>query len=71
MLMNSNNTLTSTSISFADNSNIFVTGDNANAIYSKANQELKNMNAWMVANKLSINISKTVHIFFGQVRVRL
>ena len=54
----------STSILFAVDTNTFVTGDNVNSSYSKANQELKNMNAWMVANKLSIDINKTVHMLF-------
>ena len=48
------------SILFADDINIFITGD-IKLIYSKANHELKNIDAWMAANKLSININKTAH----------
>ena len=35
------------------------------SIYSKTNLELKNNDTWMVANKLSKNINKTVHLLLG------
>ena len=47
----------SASVSFADDTNIFVIWNNVNSICSKANQELENINAWMVADKLSLNIN--------------
>ena len=52
------------SISIADDTNIFVNGNNVNSIYSKANQKLENIDTWMVVNKLFININKTVHMLF-------
>jgi len=43
---------------------VFLTGSNLKLLYSKANLELKNIDNWMIANKLSINIQKTVYILF-------
>ena len=49
----------STNVSFADDSNIFITGKNIQSVYSKTNLELKNIDEWMTANKLTVNSAKT------------
>jgi len=59
----------SSCISFADDTNVFLTGSNlkllySKLLYSKANLELKNTDNWIITNKLSKNIQKTVHILF-------
>jgi len=43
---------------------VFLIGSNFKLLYSEANLELKNIDNWMITNKLSINIQKTVHILF-------
>ena len=49
----------SSNISFADDTNVFIVDNNLQALYEKGNSELENIDNWMVANKLSININKT------------
>ena len=54
----------STNVSFADDTNIFVTDKNIQSVYSKTNLELKNIDEWMTANKLTVNSVKTKYLFF-------
>ena len=51
----------STNVSFADDTNIFITGKNIQSVYSKTNLELKNIDEWMTANKLTA--AKTKYYF--------
>ena len=53
----------STNISFADDTNIFITGKNIQSVYLKTNLELKNIDEWMTANKLIVNSAKTKYLF--------
>ena len=48
-------------ISFADDTNVFI---QLQTLCEKGNQELKNIDNWMIANKLSINTNKTNCILF-------
>ena len=52
----------STNVSFADDTNIFITGKNIQSVYSKTNLELKNIDEWMTANKLTVNSAKTKYL---------
>ena len=54
----------STNVSFADDTNIFIIGKNIQSVYSKTNLELKNIDEWMTANKLTVNSSKTKYLLF-------
>ena len=54
----------STNISFADDTNVFIVDNSLQALYGKGSSVLKNIDNWMVANKLSININKTNYILF-------
>ena len=54
----------SSNISFADDTNVFVVDNQLQTLYEKGNQELKNIDNWMIANKLSINTNKTNCILF-------
>ena len=54
----------STNVSFADDTNIFITGKNIQSVYSKTNLELKNIDEWMTANKLTVNSAKTKYLLF-------
>ena len=51
----------SSNISFADDTNVFIVDNQLQTLYEK---ELKNIDNWMVANKLSINTDKTNCILF-------
>ena len=54
----------STNVSFADDTNIFITGKNIQSVYSKTNLELKNIDEWMTANKVTVNSAKTKYLHF-------
>ena len=54
----------STNVSFADDTNIFIIGKNIQSVYSKTNFELKNIDEWMTANKLTVNSAKTKYLLF-------
>ena len=48
-----------TSLSFADDTSILISGNNAKSIFETGNQELDNVDNWLIANKLSLNAGKT------------
>ena len=41
-------------IFFADDSNLFLEGNNLNAIQSRLNEELENISTWLQVNRLSL-----------------
>ena len=47
-------------ILFADNTNLFSTGGNINFLVYEMSNEMSNMYSWVKANKLSLNIYKTL-----------
>ena len=55
-------------ILFADDTNIFFTGRNANLLKDIICQELKEFYTWFSANKFSLNISKTNFIVFDKTK---
>ena len=50
---------------FADDTNLFMSGRNLDEIELKLNQELKRVTQWFHVNLLSLNVSKTSYIIFG------
>ena len=58
----------SSNISFADDTNVFIADNRLQTLYEKENQKLKNIDNWMIANKLSINTNKTNCIESGQTK---
>jgi len=50
---------------FADDTNLFITGQNMTQLENTLNEELDKVNEWFRANLLSLNISKTSYIIFG------
>jgi hypothetical protein len=44
---------------FADDTRIFIEGDNVDELYDTVNEELIHVDRWLRANKLSLNLSKT------------
>ena len=51
-------------IMFADDTNLFLSNNNIRKLYSDMNCELRNVNEWFNANKLSLNVDKTKYTLF-------
>ena len=50
---------------FADDTNVFVFGDNLSDVETNANSCLSALNNWFICNKLSLNLSKTCYMIFS------
>ena len=50
---------------FADDTNIFCTGDDIHELCNLVSQEMKKIQNWFAINKLSLNINKTNFMVFG------
>ena len=50
---------------FANDTNVFMSEKLISSVFERANQELIIITAWLIANKLSVNLSKTNYIFFS------
>ena len=53
-------------ILFADDTTVYLTGDNLQTIHDKVNTDLYTLNDWFRANQLSVNPSKTKYILFSK-----
>ena len=49
---------------FADDTNVFINGKDNNTLIDTLQIELSNSNKWLLANKLTLNISKTHFMLF-------
>lgn len=58
-------------ILFADDTNIFLEGDNIENVMDRMNLEMKNLVEWTIANKLSLNVEKTNYMIFSTKRKRV
>jgi hypothetical protein len=47
---------------FADDTNIFVSGENLNTLQYKLNKVMKEYQTWFTLNKLVVNVEKTLAI---------
>ena len=50
---------------FADDTNLFITGNDMEEMCAKLNGDLKNISEWLCCNKLSLNVSKTHYMVFS------
>ena len=50
---------------YADDTNITTTGSSLKEMVNLANKDLENINEWLMANKLSLNVTKTEYMFIG------
>jgi len=50
---------------FADDTNIFITGRTLKELEDKANSHILNLNMWLIANKLHLNMDKTCYSIFS------
>lgn len=53
---------------FADNTNIFCSGNDLKILTQGINIELKKLKTWFDGNKLSLNLNKTKAVFLGNSR---
>ena len=56
---------TSTPCLFADDTNVTLCGSSINDVVSQANTELAEINKWLTANKLYLNVAKTEFMLIG------
>ena len=66
-----NSALEAETVIFADDTNIFVTGNNEEETYYLANKVLKCVSIYMKVNLLHINISKCAHIYLRPHRITM
>ena len=52
------------SIMFADDTTIFISGSNLKSLYKKMNADLKRLSQWFDYNSLSLNIEKSNYVIF-------
>ena len=50
---------------YVDDTNLSLAGDNVLDIEQHLNQDLENVNEWLIANKLTLNQSKTEFMLIG------
>ena len=55
---------TSTTYHFADDTNLLTIGESFHSIESKLNKDLKGLYKWLLANKISLNATKTELVIF-------
>ena len=55
-------------IMFADDTRMFVTGEDINTFATQLNSELKHVSTWLQMNKLSLNLDKSCFIVFKTVK---
>ena len=60
-----------TSILFADDTNLFKSGNDLNKMQDELNSELLKISLWLKVNKLSLNIGKTYFMVFTNKKKRL
>ena len=50
---------------FADDTSLYMSGDNLHSLYMNVNMELKQVERWISANRLCLNINKTVYLLLS------
>ena len=50
---------------FADDTNMFITGQDINSVINNVNTELENVVIWLKCNKLSLNVAKSHYMLFS------
>ena len=51
---------------YADDTSITISESTIKAVETKLNSQLDEVHTWIVANKLSLNVSKTEYMVIGQ-----
>ncbi len=50
---------------FADDTNLTASGSTSTELYKKLSNDLENIHQWLLANKLTLNTSKTEYMIAG------
>ena len=58
------------SIPFADDTTVLIEGQNYSNIIFTLNTELKKLDVWLQANKLTLNTAKTHYMVFHRARIK-
>ena len=61
----------SDSLMFADDTSIFLQNKDIKKLFDAGNKELQLVDQWLIANKLSVNVSKTKYILFKAAQSKL
>lgn len=56
-------------IMFADDTNLFYSNKCIKTLFKQSNEELKRIHEWFIANKLSLNVTKTKYLLFHKKRM--
>ena len=56
-------------ILFADDTNLFYCDSNSNELNRRTNTELSKLHVWFVVNRLSVNVTKTNYMMFGNFKL--
>lgn len=51
-------------VTFADDTTVFLSGNNLKFLYRKANEDLRHLSAWFNSNSLTLNAEKSKYILF-------
>jgi hypothetical protein len=51
---------------YADDTNLTVCSDSINNLEEALNSEMKNIQQWLLSNKLTLNIEKTEYMIIGK-----
>ena len=52
-------------VHFADDTTVFASDNNIKRLFDSINNELKNVDDWLIANRLSLNVQKTSYMIFS------
>ena len=58
------------SILFADDTSVFLEGNNLNSLSTIINEELNKLSIWLASNKLTLNIGKSHYVIFHRARLK-
>ena len=58
------------SILFADDTSVFLEGNNLNSLSTIINEELNKLSIWLASNKLTLNIEKSHYVIFHRARLK-
>ena len=61
----------SNSLMFADDTSIFLQNNDIRKLFDAGNKELQLVDQWLIANRLSVNVSKTKYVLFRTAQFKL
>ena len=61
----------SDSLMFADDTSIFLQNEDIKELFDAGNKELQLVDQWLIANRLSVNVSKTKYVLFKTAQSKL